>query len=689
VENEYHGKVVVDDYQWLEDWSDPAVREWSEAQNTGAREYLDRIPARPAIRDRVDELTRSITPAYSQLRYANRKFFAIKDQPPKQQSFLVTRNSLEATASEKVIVDPNTIDPSGGTSIDFYVPSPDGRLVAVSMSQGGTEEGTVSVFDTATGERLPDSIPRVNGGTAGGTVAWTADGQAFYHSQYPLPGERPEEDLLFYQQVYFHKLGTPSEADTYALGRELPKIAEITLLVSDDGRFFVADVKNGDGGEHGFWLHDSSEGSGEWQRVAGFEDECVGARFGAGSDRGLYLLSYKGALNGQILRLPLPAARLAEATVVVPESEAAIVNFRPAASRLYVKDIVGGPSALRMFDLEGKFLGPIPLPELSSVNGMLIAGGDELFFQRESYTEPGAWYRFDPATGEVELTALEMRSPADFSDVEVRREFATSRDGTRVPINVLMRKGTPLDGTARLILYGYGGYGINMAPYFRPARHLWFEQGAIYAIANLRGGGEFGEAWHRAGMLTTKQNVFDDFVACAEHLIEQGFTRTDRLAIEGGSNGGTLMGAVITQRPDLCRAVVSHVGVYDMLRVELDPNGEFNITEFGTVKDLEQWKALHAYSPYHHVEDGTAYPSVLFMTGANDPRVNPMHSRKMIARLKAANASPYPVLLRTSATTGHGGGTPLSARVEQLADVFAFLCQELGIDYQEGGGARG
>jgi prolyl oligopeptidase len=282
-----------------------------------------------------------------------------------------------------------------------------------------------------------------------------------------------------------------------------------------------------------------------------------------------------------------------------------------------------------------------------------------------------------------------MRSPADFTDVEVRREFATSRDGTRVPINVLMRKGTPLDGTARLILYGYGGYGINMAPYFRPARHLWFEQGAIYAIANLRGGGEFGEAWHRAGMLTTKQNVFDDFVACAEHLIEQGFTRTDRLAIEGGSNGGTLMGAVITQRPDLCRAVVSHVGVYDMLRVELDPNGEFNITEFGTVKDLEQWKALHAYSPYHHVENGTAYPSVLFMTGANDPRVNPMHSRKMIARLQAANSSPHPILLRTSATTGHGGGTPLSARVEQLADVFAFLCRELGIDYQGGGGARG
>jgi prolyl oligopeptidase len=685
VENQYHGQTVVDDYQWLEDWSDPEVRAWSEAQNTQARAYLDRIPGRDAIGARIEELTRSLSPGYSQLRFAGGRFFAIKDQPPKQQPFLVTRDSLEQNATETVLVDPNSIDPSGSTHIDFFVPSPDGALVAVSMSEGGTEDGTVYVFDTATGERLPDSVPRVNGGTAAGSVGWCADGKAFYHTQYPRPGERPEADLSFYQQVYLHQLGTPAEADTYSLGREVPKIAEIALLASSDGRYLLAAVKNGDGGEHAFWILDSSEGGDSWKPVAGFEDECVGARFGTGEDRGLYLLSYKDALNGKIIRLPLPAARLSEADVLVAESEVAIVNFRPAASRIYVKDMIGGPAQLRIFDLEGSSLGMIPVPELSSINGMLVAEDDTLFFQRESFTEPGAWYRFDPATGRVTLTALEMRSPADFSDIEVRRELATSKDGTRVPMSILMRKGTPLDGSAPLILYGYGGYGINMAPSFRPARHAWFDQGGIYAIANLRGGGEYGEAWHRTGMLTRKQNVFDDFIACAEHLIEQRFTSRDRLAIEGGSNGGILMGAMITQRPELFRAVVTHVGIYDMLRVELDANGEFNITEFGTVEDPGQWKALYAYSPYHHVKDGAASPSVLFMTGANDPRVNPLHSRKMTARLQAAGTPPPRILLRTSSTTGHGGGTPLSARVAQLADVYAFLCAELGVDYREGG----
>jgi prolyl oligopeptidase len=347
-----------------------------------------------------------------------------------------------------------------------------------------------------------------------------------------------------------------------------------------------------------------------------------------------------------------------------------------------VRDVVGGPAQLRIFDLKGKPLGTVPLPEICSVGGILHSEGDRLFFQRESYTEPAGWYEFDPARGAVAPTALLMRSPADFSDIEVRRELATSKDGTRVPINILMVRGTPIDGTAPLILYGYGGYGISLSPGFKPERRLWFDQGGIYAIANLRGGGEFGEAWHRAGNLTRKQNVFDDFAACAEHLIEKKYTSPERLAAEGGSNGGLLMGVAFVQRPELYRAVVSHVGIYDMLRVELSPNGEYNTTEFGTVKDREQLKALHAYSPYHHVVDGARYPSVLFMTGENDPRVDPMQSRKMTARLLAATGSGRPILLRTSAATGHGGSTPLSARNEEAADAYAFLVKELGVDYR-------
>jgi prolyl oligopeptidase len=275
---------------------------------------------------------------------------------------------------------------------------------------------------------------------------------------------------------------------------------------------------------------------------------------------------------------------------------------------------------------------------------------------------------------------LRTTSPADFDDVEVVREFAKSKDGTKIPISILRKKGIKLDGKNPTLLTGYGGYGINLTPAFSSTRRIWFDAGGVYAVANLRGGGEFGEEWHLAGNLTHKQNVFDDLIACAEHLIKRKYTSPDKLAVMGSSNGGLLMGAFLTQRPDLARAVVSRVGIYDMLRVELDPNGAFNTTEFGSVKDEDQFKALHAYSPYHHVKDGTAYPAVLFPCGENDGRVNPAHSRKMTARLQAATGSGLPILLRTTATAGHGMGSSLKDRVAEQTDIYAFLLQELGMD---------
>ena len=279
-------------------------------------------------------------------------------------------------------------------------------------------------------------------------------------------------------------------------------------------------------------------------------------------------------------------------------------------------------------------------------------------------------------------TALYQTSPADFSDCEVVREFAVSKDGTKVPLNVIKRKGTKLDGQNPTLLNGYGGYSISLTPRFRVSRKVWLEQGGIYAIANLRGGGEFGEEWHRAGNLTHKQNVFDDFLACADYLIDTKHTRPEKLAIEGGSNGGLLMGAALTQAPELFRAVVSHVGIYDMLRVELHPNGAFNVTEFGTVKDAKQFAAMFAYSPYHHVKNGTDYPAMLLLTGENDPRVDPANSRKMAARLQAATASKRPVLLRSTSGSGHGLDSSLSERIAQEADVFAFLFDQLGVKYK-------
>jgi prolyl oligopeptidase len=280
------------------------------------------------------------------------------------------------------------------------------------------------------------------------------------------------------------------------------------------------------------------------------------------------------------------------------------------------------------------------------------------------------------------LTALKQSSKADFSDAEVVRESCTSKDGTRVPMTIVRKKGTRLDGSSPALLMGYGGYGLSQQPFFRVANRVWLDLGGVFAQANIRGGDEYGEEWHTAGKLTNKQNVFDDFYACSQALVAQGYTRPERLAIWGGSNGGLLMGAQLTQHPEAFRVVISFVGLYDMLRVELDPNGAFNVTEFGTVKDPEQFKALLAYSPYEHAAAGVKYPAVLMLTGANDPRVNPYHSRKMVARLQAATTSGLPILLRTSASTGHGMGTPLDERVEQMADVHAFLVEQLGLRAQ-------
>jgi prolyl oligopeptidase len=323
----------------------------------------------------------------------------------------------------------------------------------------------------------------------------------------------------------------------------------------------------------------------------------------------------------------------------------------------------------------------LPILPVSSV-GAVERVGEDLLVRNESFVEPPAWYRFTAADGKVTKTALAQTSPWDFSRIEVVREEAVSRDGTRVPLNILRPKGIRLDGGNPTLLTGYGGFNIALSPSFSRVSAAWLEQGGVIAVANLRGGSEFGEAWHRAGALTYKRNVFDDFYACARWLAEKGYARPEKLAIEGGSNGGLLMGAALTQHPEAFRAVVAHVGYFDSLRVEAAPNGVFNTTEYGSVKDPVQFRALYDYSPYHHVKDGTHYPAVLFMTGANDPRVEPFHSRKMVARLQASGTR-QPVLLRTSSGSGHGFGTALSERIAQAVDVHAFLFAELGVTYQE------
>jgi prolyl oligopeptidase len=675
------GDPVTDDYRWLEDWSNPEVQAWSEAQNARARAFLDGLPGRPAITQRLTELLTFESASYGSLVEQGGMLFAQERKPPREQPVLVVLPSADAPGAARTILDPAALDATGGTSMDWFVPSPDGKRVAISLSRGGTEVGAVHVFDSQSGRELPGApVPRVNSGTAGGSLAWAADGGSFWYTRHPDPAEVKDEDVGFFQVVYRHVVGTPATQDTPSLTEGLPRTAENFLESSEDGRFVADLVQLGDGGDFELYLLDTATGT--WTKVARYEDDATAVRFGP--DGSLWILERGEQGRGRIVRLEPATTGLAGARVVVPEGAAIISSFEVTRDRLWVAEQVGGPSRLRRYDHEGNDLGEASVPPVSSVSGLTRAEGGALLFHVEGYTRPGAWYRALP-DGAVTPTALFEKSPANLDSVQVIRLEAISKDGTPVPMTVLAPPGIKMDGTAPALLTGYGGFGISMTPGFSRDRIAWLEQGCVWAEANLRGGAEFGEAWHLAGNLTRKQNVFDDFIACAEKLVADGYTRPGRLAIEGGSNGGLLVGAALTQRPDLFHAVVAEVGYYDMLRYETRPNGQFNNTEYGTVEKPDEYRALRAYSPYHAVREGVTYPPTLFLTGANDPRVDPFHSRKMVARLLAVGSEAW---LRTSGSTGHVG-TPLSERIAEAVDAHAFLDRMLEVHEGHGGHSPG
>jgi prolyl oligopeptidase len=562
------------------------------------------------------------------------------------------------------------------------VASPDGKRVAVSLSDNGSEDGTLHVFDVDSGKEIGTPIPRVQYPTGGGSLAWRADSTGFWYTRYPGP-KSPAEEAHFFQQVYFHRLGDELSKDVYVLGKGFPKVAEIALSNRFSPNLLVVSVANGDGGEFEHFLVGSDGGV---HQITRFEDHIVDAT--AGADGAVYLISRKDAPRGKLLKLAPGATDLAQATLLVTESDAVMLSSGQVGGdpitvterALYLREMVGGPSRVAIVDHGGKARGVLPLPGLATVDEVEPLSDGTLLYSVATYLRPPYFSRYDEAAARATESKLVKTSPISFADTEVVREFAVSKDGTSVPLNIVRRKGTPLNGKTPLLLNGYGGYGVSLTPEFLGAgTRLWLDGGGIFVIANLRGGGEFGESWHAQGALTHKQNVFDDFIAAAEYLIAHRYTDHEHLAIIGGSNGGLLMGAAFTQHPELFNAVVSMVGIYDMLRVELDPNGLFNTTEFGTVKDASQFNALYAYSPYHHVKDGTAYPAIFMATGETDGRVNPAHSRKMIARLQAATTSGKPVYLSINAHAGHGIGSSLSIRVNQSADIYSFLFDQLGM----------
>jgi len=525
-------------------------------------------------------------------------------------------------------------------------------------------------------------VPRANGGTAGGDVAFTPDGSGFYYTRYPHPGERPDADLPFFQQLYFHRLGSDASTDRYELGRDLPRIAEVRVDIDRRTGRVLASVQNGDGGQFQHYLRRKQGG---WRQLTTYNDGIIQLAFGSDSDD-LFAISRKDAPRGVVLRVDGKTLDFDKARVLhAPERDAIVSDFwgHPGVyfgkKRWYATFQLGGPSEVRAFDYDGKQL-PLPAPfEIGSASGLIADHDGAVLWSAGSFLRPNSWFRADEHSATPEPTSLRSTGPLDLSAHRVVRELATSRDGTQVPFNVLLPDGANLDGRGACVVTGYGGYGLSMTPAYSVRAGLWLERGVTYVIANLRGGGEFGQAWHEAGRLERKQNVFDDFAAVIAHLHARRYCRPERTGIIGGSNGGLLMGATLVQHPELVHAVVSYVGFYDSLRSELSPNGTFNIPEFGTVADRAQFDALYAYSPYHHVIDGRAYPRVLFITGDNDPRVDPMHSRKMTARLQAANHGGGPILLRTSAGTGHGSGSDLAEVIAQQSDAFAFMLGALGV----------
>ncbi len=673
VTDTYHGVKVEDPYQWLEAETDE-VHAWSDKRNEAARAYLAALPGLAQLREEVRASIAAPITRFWSLRPLAGKLFALRKLPDKEQPELVVMDSPETATAARLVLDPTAM--GSGKTIDWYVPSPDGTKVAVSISAGGSEAGDLHVIGLD-GKALDPVIPNVQRGTGGGDIAWRPDGKAFWYTRYPSAGEKPEGERDFWQQVWFHELG--GSADRYELGKDQPQIAEFRVDSDARGRV-LATVQQGDGGIFRHYLRDPKRGT--WRQLTEWEDGVVSMRLGVSSD--LWAVSIKDAPRGKLLRFR-DTELIGNAKVVIPEGRDTIVTSfynddapLVAGDRIYVTYLAGGPSKLRVFDLAGKPLQDPPLPDVATVAIGDFVGKDLLVFAT-SYTMKPTRYRYSVARNTlVEIPALSPKVPVTLDDFEVRRELATSKDGTQIPLNIVRKKGAPMDGSTPCVVTGYGGYASSQIPVFLGRQAHLLRRGVCWVDVNLRGGNEFGEDWHRAGMLTLKQNVFDDFSAALAFLVKANYTRADRTVILGGSNGGLLMGAQLTQHPEQVKAVVAEVGIYDMLRVERSINGQFNIPEYGSVKDEAQFKALFAYSPYHRVAAGVSYPPVLFTTGANDPRVASWQSRKMVAALEHAQPGGT-FLLRTSQTSGHGIGTGMTEEVERNAEVTAFILAQLGV----------
>ncbi len=678
-----HGVEVVDPYRWLEDVKSPDAQAFFRAQDERARRTLAAIPGRAVLAARIRELSGAQV-TVRDLAMANGKVFYLKLSPGLGSPVLCVRDGF--SGAERVLVDPaRHAAGSAAAAIDWYRPSPDATLVAYGVSTGGTEESTLRVLEVKGGRDTGVAIDRTR---FNAQLAWHHDSRAFYYARIPEGGPTDSAHRYAGIRVYRHVIGRPAAQDetVFASGlggaRDVPEFVYPSLVVPEDSTHVYAIVRHGVRREiavHMTPVRELAKGLPRWTKIVDFEDGVTAIQ--AWKDD-IYLLTHKGAPLNKVLVVKAGKDGISRPRVAVPEGEAVILGMSLAADALYLRSTVGGLERLERLNLG---FGASRTPEFVktafdvAISQMLThparAGA---VIHMQGFVEAPAVVTVAAKSGDLRNTGLQPAPAADFSAIDEVRLYAKSHDGTRVPITLLYRKTTVLSADNPTLLIGYGAYGIAITPAFDAARLAWLEHGGIIAYAHVRGGGEYGEAWHRAGQKATKENTILDFIACAEFLIKFGFTSPRRLAIQGTSAGGIPSAGAMVRRPDLFAAVVPRVAVLDMLRFEFAPNGPANIPEFGSVATAGGFESLRRMSAYHQVKDGAAYPAVLLTTGMNDPRVDPWQAAKMTARLQAASASGKPVLLRVEWQGGHGRGASRTQRDEELADIYAFLFWQFG-----------
>jgi prolyl oligopeptidase len=660
-----HGVEVADPYRWLEDADNPEVEQWVEKQNDFTRSVLDKLPGRETIHERLSRLLDIAVLGTPVPRKGH--YFYTRREGKQNQPILYVREGRDG--KERVLVDANALAADGTTALDWWFPSRDGRLVAYGLSQNGSEQSTLHVRDVRTGKDLPDIIPR----TRYASLAWLPDGKGFYYTRYPAVGSVPKGEENYHHYVFFHALGTDPAKDPKVFGEGRPAEDMPAVTLSPDGHWLIVTEHQGWAKSEVFFK-DLNKPDSPFAPLV----EKISAIFdvSARNDR-FYVRTNDGAPRYRLFQVDPHKPARNDWVEIIPQGQDVLEGVAAVGDTLAAEYMHQATSRLRLFDLSGKLKKEVGLPTLGTITGIGAEwDGQELFFGFQSFTLPTAIYREDLQTTEKSLWER-VKAGINFSEYQVDQVKYPSKDGTPITMFLAHKKGLERDGKEPTLLYAYGGFNISITPTFNASRFLFLERGGLIAIPNLRGGGEYGEDWHQAGMLGKKQNVFDDFLSAAEWLIKEKYTSPQHLVIQGGSNGGLLMGAALTQRPELFRAVVCQVPLLDMLRYHKFLIARLWIPEYGSADNPKQFQWLYAYSPYHHVKPGTAYPAVLLEAAQSDSRVDALHARKMAALLQSATSSSQPILLRQETKAGHGAGKPRGKVLDELTDTWSFIFWQL------------